>query len=367
VEAGERDRPSPEELAAAGVYDPDDELAPARLELLEYLLELGATLDDLVAANPNFAAVASSVALRGPGPRLNAAEAARRAGVDLDVALGIWHAGGFPDPGPDARVYTEEDIDALRTFAAGAAFLGDDVMLQLARVMGSSLARIADAVVGAFVVNVGAPSLQSDQTGLALARANVEGVALLRESVRAMDVIFRRHVDRLQRPFTEGDQRTQVCAVGFADLVGSTAFAQHLSFGELATALTEFDELASDVVVECGARVVKLIGDSVMFVTGDPRAACEIGLTLAARLTDHPRLPPARIAVAYGDVLTRDGDYYGPVVNVASRAEKLALPGTVLVTGAVRDTVDTFAFEWFGECELKGFDEPVALYEVRRA
>jgi adenylate cyclase len=208
--------------------------------------------------------------------------------------------------------------------------------------------------------------MQTDQSGLGLARANYEGVALLREAASAMDVIFRRHMERLQRPFTEGDQRTQVCAVGFADLVGSTALAQHLSFGDLATALTEFDELASDIVVDGGARVVKLIGDSVMFVTGDPHAACEIALTLADRLSDHPRLPPARVAVAYGDVLTRDGDYYGPVVNLASRAEKLATPGTVLVSDAVRSTVDAYDFQWFGECELKGFDDPVALYALRR-
>jgi adenylate cyclase len=181
-----------------------------------------------------------------------------------------------------------------------------------------------------------------------------------------MEVIFRRHMARLQRPLTAGDQRTQVCAVGFADLVDSTALAQQLTFPDLAAALTEFDELASDIVVEGGARVVKLIGDSVMFVTGDPHAACEIALTLSARLADHPRLPPARVALAYGDVLTRDGDYYGPIVNLASRAEKLATPGTVLVTDAVRAATDTFVFTWFGECELKGFEQAVTLYEVRR-
>ena len=68
---------------------------------------------------------------------------------------------------------------------------------------------------------------------------------------------------------------------------------QRLSFPDLAAALIEFDELASDAVVEGGARVVKLIGDSVMFVTGDPHAACEIALTLSSRLADHRRLPPA--------------------------------------------------------------------------
>jgi class 3 adenylate cyclase len=360
------DRPTPEELAAAGIYDPDDELAPARLELIDYLLEMGATLDELVAAYPNLPIVASTRALRGPGERFTAAEAAARAGFDVDEAMRMWRATGFPDPGPDVATYSEEDVEVLRTFRAGGALLGDEVMLQVARVMGSSMARIADALIAAFVVNVAAPSLEADSSGLDLARANADGVAMLRHASSAMEVIFRRHMARLQRPLTEGDQWTQVCAVGFADLVDSTALAQQLSFTDLATALIELDELTSDVVVEHGARVVKLIGDSAMFVTGDPQAACEIALTIASRLTAHPRLPSARVAVAYGDVLTRDGDYYGPVVNLASRAEKLATPGTVIVTDAVRNAVDGLEFRWFGECELKGFDEPATLYEVLR-
>jgi class 3 adenylate cyclase len=364
VQAGER--PTVEELAAAGIYDPDDEHAPARLQLIEYLFGLGATLDELVDAYPNLPIVASTRALRGPGQRFTAEEAATRAGISVDEAMRMWRATGFPDPGPDVAAYTDEDVDVLRSFRAGGELLGDDVMLQVARVMGSSMARVADALIAAFVVNVAVPSLQADGSGLSLARANADGIAMLRSASSAMEVIFRRHMARLQRPLTAGDQRTQVCAVGFADLVDSTALAQQLTFPDLAAALTEFDELASDIVVEGGARVVKLIGDSVMFVTGDPHAACEIALTLSARLADHPRLPPARVALAYGDVLTRDGDYYGPIVNLASRAEKLATPGTVLVTDAVRAATDTFAFTWFGECELKGFEQAVTLYEVRR-
>jgi class 3 adenylate cyclase len=360
------DQPTPEELAVAGIYDPDDELAPDRLELIRYLLDLGATVDELVAAYPDLPQVASSRALRGAGPRYTHAEAAELAGVPLEASARILRASGFPDPGPDARVFTEGDVETLRAFQAGAALLGEDVVLQVARVIGTSMTRVADTIISAFIVNVAAPSLADDPAGLALARANTDGIVLLQQATGAMETILRRHMERLQRPLSAGDQRMQVCAVGFADLVDSTGLAQRLSFGELASALTEFDELASDVVVDGGARVVKLIGDSVMFVTGDPRAACDVGLTLAARLADHPRLPPARVAVAYGDVLTRDGDYYGPVVNLASRAEKLATPGTVLVSDSVRDAVDSFAFHWFGECELKGFDEPAALYEVLR-
>lgn len=357
--------PTPDELVALGLYDPDDELAAERLELIEYLLSLGATVDELVAAYPDLPQVASARALLGPGQRFTQAEAAARAGIPLEAWTRIWRACGFPDPGPDARVCTEEDVEMLRTFEAGAALLGEDVVIQVARVIGSSMARVADATIAAFVVNVAGPSLEDDPGGLTLARANTEAVTLLRQAAGAMDVIFRHHVELLQRPLSPGDQTTQQLAVGFVDLVGSTALAQRLSINELGAALAEFDELASDVVVAAGGRVVKLIGDEVMFVVADPSAACETALALAARIADHPRLPPVRGGVAFGAVLSRDGDYFGPVVNLAARVVKLAPPGAVFVSADVRDAVDRYRFTPVGAREVKGIEETVALFELR--
>lgn len=361
------EQPTPDELAAAGIYDPDDELAEERLELIGYLMGLGATLDELVDAYPDLPQVASARALRGTGERFTQAEAATRAGVPIDVAGRIWRATGFPDPGPEAAIFTDDDVEVLRTFQAGAELLGEDVVLQVARVMGSSMMRVADATIAAFVVNVAAPSLQADPGGLDLARANWEGIELLRRASDAMDAIFRRHMERLQRPLATGDQRTQDLAVGFADLVGSTALAQRLTIRDLSVVLAEFEALASDVVIAGGGRVVKLIGDEVMYVTGDPVAGCEIALDLAARLEGHPSLPPVRGGIEFGAVLTRDGDCFGPVVNVASRITKLAEPGTVLGSTGIRDVVHTVRFVPSGRCELKGFDDPVELFEVRRS
>jgi adenylate cyclase len=358
--------PSPEELAALGLYDPADELAAERLELIDYLLSVGATVDELVAAAPDLAQVASTRALLGAGERFTQAEAAARAGISIEAWARIWRVCGFPDPGPDAKVCTDEDVEMIKVFEAGGAFLGEDVVMQVARVIGSSMARVADATIAAFIVNVGAQSLQDDPGGLQLARANTDAVVLLRQASAAMDVIFRRHVALLQRPISAGDQLTQLLTVGFVDLVGSTALAQQLSINELGTVLAEFDELASDIVIAAGGRVVKLIGDEVMFVVADPEAGCEIALELASVLSDHPRLPPARGGVAFGAVLSRDGDYFGPVVNLAARIVKLCAPGTILASVGVRDAVDDFRLTPVGDCELQGFDERVPVFELGR-
>jgi adenylate cyclase len=123
--------------------------------------------------------------------------------------------------------------------------------------------------------------------------------------------------------------------VGFVDLVGSTALAQRLSTRELGTLLGEFEGLAADTVTAAGGRVVKLIGDEVLYTASDEAAGCTIALGLARTLGDHPGLPAARAGVAAGEVLLRDGDVFGPVVNLAARAAKIAAAGEVVVPAAV--------------------------------
>jgi class 3 adenylate cyclase len=357
--------PTPEELEAAGLYDPADPLAPDRLQLIEYLVGLGYSIDEMVAAGDELNALSSQRALWGNAEWFTLADAATRAGVPEEVCARIWRAAGFVDPAPDARVCNDEDVETFIAFQAGAALLGEDVVLQVLSVIGSSLARIADATVSAFIVNVGAAKLADDPGGLSLAMANTEAVGLLRQASPAMDVIFRHHVDAMQRPITMGDQRTQELSIGFVDLVGSTGFAQRRAIADLGAALGEFDEIVSDVVIAGGGRVVKLIGDEVMFVTPDPTRACEIARTLAARFDEHPVLPPVRAGVGCGAVLSRDGDFFGPVVNAAARIVKLADPGRVVVTRDVRDRVGPDRFTSVGTCELKGFDEPLDVFELR--
>ena len=104
-----------------------------------------------------------------------------------------------------------------------------------------------------------------------------------------------------------------------------------------------------------------------MFAANDPVAATEIGLALVDAFAAHEVLPPVRVGVASGAVVARDGDYSGPVVNLAARAVKLASPSSVLVDGSTRAALDeSFVCTDAGRSELKGFAEPVSLFRVSR-
>ncbi len=357
------------DLAARGVFDTNAPDARERQALLEFLLGLGATPQDIADAGDMVSVVASTVILHGGGERFVRAEAAQRAGMSVDAAIRFGRAAGLPDPGPDSAVYGDDDVGLLRIFDAGAQLLGTDATMQLVRVIGSALARIADAEVATFLTNVGGPLIEADPSGLELAKANAAAATLLVEAGHAIDVLLRRHVEAAQRPLMPGGQDTVAIAVGFADLVGSTALGEELSIAELGRVIAEFDERAVDTIVDAGGRAVKFNGDDVMFVAPDPAAGCEISLQLAARFSNDARLPPVRVGLAFGDVLTRDGDYFGPVVNLAARIIQLAAPSEVVTAAGVKSALadlDAFTFRSRGAQHLRGIREATEVFTLER-
>ena len=117
---------------------------------------------------------------------------------------------------------------------------------------------------------------------------------------------------------------------------------------------------------------MKLIGDEAMFLAPTGAAGARIALELCRAVAADDALPEARGAVGYGIVGARDGDYFGPLVNLVARAVKVADPGSVVLTEAVRaDLGDspTPGERWevaeLSARALRGIDEPVRLFALR--
>lgn len=350
-----------------GVYDPAAPLAARKLELLEYLVGLGATADDLVQHRDDLPGLATIVASR-TGEALTLSEAAHRAGVDEQKMLQIIRAAGFAEPGPGDRVISEQLVSVAASTVAAEAIFGQAAALQLVRVMGTAMARLADAAVSAFLVNVDRGILDTDPVGLRAARASAEAVALVPTAGAVMETLLREHIIGARRTTRGtasplGYETRQMC-VGFLDLIGSTALAQRLSTRDLGAVLTEFEHTAADAVTARGGRVVKLIGDAVMYVVTDESAALGIALDVITVMAEHPRVPPVRGGVAAGGVLTRNGDVFGPVVNLAARAVKVAGAGEVVAPAAVASAAGIEA-EPLGRHQLRGFDDDVDLCRLR--
>jgi adenylate cyclase len=278
-----------------------------------------------------------------PGARRHTlADVAARAGLDMETTRRIWRAAGFPDIPENEPRLTDADVEAM---CAVSEFLGDggtwqnigvDTILRLTRVFSASLARMAD--------------VESDLTRDTVQGARSAGLTdeELADEVRKADRFAHaerliEHLHRLQlRAATlrklavaEPMNDSGDVAVGFVDLVGYTGLAEELSDDELTALVARFSELAFDTVVAGGGRFVKNIGDEVMYVAEDVAAAARIAIQLAEASGGDELLPEARAGLAVGPVLARDGDYYGPVVNLASLPTERARPGTVLGSAEV--------------------------------
>lgn len=361
-----------EQFIDAGLYDPDAPDAEDRLALLRVNADHGVSIEEMSEAREDgqLSLLAGRRVNLGGDTPLSLRDIATRTGESIELLARIWRAGGFAVPDPDEPMFNEAVLELLELFRTAAGIYGEDVTFQLARVIGSAIARIADAEVTAFVQNVAAP-LAEERNELAIAQAHVQLASLNPLLANALDLAHRYHCEAgLRRiALVPGAGKGQRLAVGFADLVGFAALSQALPASELAEAITAFESRATETVTDAGGRVVKLIGDEVMFVADDVGDGCESALRLVEAFRNHDLLPPIRGGLSWGETIRQEGDYFGPSVNLAARATKLAQPESVLVPESLTEEVSErqhFRFERVGRRLLKGFAEPVMLFALMR-
>jgi adenylate cyclase len=273
--------------------------------------------------------------LEGPR-RYTRLQVAELAGMPPARSRRLWRALGFPDVADDDPAFSEADVRALRVLQAliDSGFVGPESEATLARAMGQALSRLADWQTDMLADVLSTRGEDGDEPADAVAAARTL-LPLLHE---IQDYVWRRHLaanaDRLLSASGAGDRRE--LAVGFADLVGYTSRSRGMGGRELGAMLEDFESIAAEVIARHRGRVVKTVGDGVLFTAASAVDAVEIALELpdAWDAEDRPQL---RVGAAYGDVLTRLGDVYSPVVNLASRLTSLARPGTVLVDRELAD------------------------------
>jgi class 3 adenylate cyclase len=357
-------------LEAEGLLDAEDPLGDRRFRAYKLLLDRGATIEDLRHYRSGLGLLAATLA-NGGFPTLTAQQTALRTGVSLALVDRLLLATGLPVTDPDVPVATEDDLVIFEIFAAGSAMSGEEVTLQLARVMSSGTSRIADALVSAFIGVVEPEVTEGDPSGLGLVRANFEVSELYPALMEALGRVLRRQVLSNARSSSEASVATagyesRDLTVGFADMVGSSVLSSRLDTAELGAFFGEFEARAADVVVRNHGRVVKLIGDGIMFITTIPQAGLSAAVDLVEAFRDHPRLPPVRAGLAHGSVLAMEGDCFGPVVNLAARIVTVAPAGSILIGEELTPYVSDAQWhtENLGAHSLKGFADPVVLFRL---
>ena len=356
--------PEADELARRGLYDPADPNAANRLDLVRYLMSLGATVGELEAAT-DLDDLALDLILRPRGSS-TFREILESTDSDWSTALSLMAAVGLGTD-PDELITVDEARAVQLLAGTSLKLLGDTATTQLARVTGNAMAWVAETLVGAFRLNIELPRLDAGTREVEALKAYAEiADRLLPEFVSTLEALLRRQIVAVTEQMWSTDEDrsaiTLMRTVGFVDLVGYTTTTSTLSVRELTQVLMDFDRRTAEVVARGNGHIVKTIGDEAMFATEHADDACRIALELLDGSRDQ--LPPVRVGLATGEVVSVFGDMYGPNVNLAARLVAAADPGTAFVSGQVRDAVGNFKFELLPDLFLKGFPQPLVAYRL---
>ena len=373
------------ELTAAGLRARgiDHERAQDDNDLVDsvrVLLSRGVTLDEL--EEFGFAKALSQRSIR-PNPLhgIDADEALDHVGIDEEFSRRLRLAMGLQ--GGSGLGLTPEELEATRLFASLADLVGEQEMLSVVRVVGSSTARIARATTELLRVNFQPPI---DTTPARLTDAVEAYAALIDASLPAFldatAALVRRHLAAVladEQAWMVDASRSatlQEHTIGFADLVGFTAFTEQVDAAAFMAAMVQFEREVQDAVVDHGGTVDKLIGDEVMFATPNPVSAVRVAAALVGIGRDIPGLDGMRVGLAYGQVIRSGGDFYGTVVNTAARIVGQAYPDAIVATQRVVDALraherasdppgQVCETQPLGPHDLRGIQQPVELYRLR--
>lgn len=313
------------------------------------------------------------------GPRaLKRREVASGAGISLLSAKKLWRALGFPNVTDDEVAFTEIDLEALLSIVENVrqGYLSEETAISITRSFGQMTDRMViwqiEALVEDFVQNKKMTDREAREEVLRVLPKLIEPMEkiLMYSWRRQMNAAIQRQVLRVEsglkasaegRTGDEDDAPLPLArAVGFADLVSYTSLSRRMNERTLAQLVQRFEQKSSEIIAVGGGRLVKTVGDEVLFVAETPQAGAEISLALAEEFRADEFLPDARVSLVWGRVLSRLGDIYGPTVNLAARLTALSEPGKVYCDALTASTLSgdkRYIVERQQSHEVRGFGE----------
>lgn len=354
-------RPAPEVEPPDLVADGDD------AEIVDALVALGVSEEQAQdAVQRDRVPLLLARQLLGEDRPYTLEEVAHKGGIDEDVLRRVFRALGMPL----RDYYGDSDVAEAKQLAGVLDTLSEDTLIRLARVRGLTVSRIAMGDADAIRDELIAPMRQSGADDLAVAVALAEAAeTLMPVSVNLLEHAYR----RAMLDVLSGEVATAVAreatqevplAVGFCDLVGYTALSARIDPLGLDAVLDAFEERVLEVAGSADdVDVVKFLGDAVMLVAVSPT---RLGSTLLELVEPVETLEetPLRAGLAAGPTLTREGDYFGPVVNLAARLTDRARPWSLLADDDLADDLaETFEVSRIRPIRVRGvgFQRPIAV------
>ena len=347
-----------------------------RAELILWLFEQGITAEEI---RDSFAPMllAARRILGDDGSHISARQISDEVGIELDQLLRFQRASGLPQvDDPDAAVFMRPDGDTAvhikRFLDLG---IDPEQMLTVVRVLAEGLSNAAEVMRSAALGPVFHPGVTELEIAKGFQALVSQAAPLLGPMIQDMLLLQLRHVAETDA-INANERRAgaplpgaRLVACAFAYLVGFTRLGEELPPEGIEQLSNRLAEIAREVVV-APVRLIKTIGDAVMFVSTDTAALLDVMLGLVAATEADELLPQLRVGVAHGSAVSRAGDWFGSPVNLASRVTSAARPGAVLVSESAREQIgedDRYRWSFAGSRRLRGVISDVRLYRVRPA
>ncbi len=305
-------------------------------------------------------------AIVGAVPELTGEEVADRAGLSVQQATRLWRALGFPQA-DGAIAFSSADAAALIRVASivKEGKLDFDTVVRMTRAVGQTMDKLAEwevATLAAQLDKSGAAGSKRDEALRLVETIGPDFEALL-------NYVWRRHlvaaVTRVESLDGAADEQVAEATVGFADLVSFSALTNRLDEDEIGDLVEVFEGRSHDVVSLHRGRVVKTLGDSVLFMALTPEDGVEIAWDIVKVIGGDQRLPDVRVGVVTGPVVLRMGDVYGPAVNLAARLVGVARRNRVITDLHTAERLDDKDYDTrvLPARPVRGFGdlEPVAV------
>ena len=379
-----------DELVRLGILVRRDEDGPFsakdvhRVRLMKAFEDAGIDLDLIARGVASGKVSYENLGLYLPEPAAlsrTAEELAMEVGRSPELITRLLREFGIAQPEPDGRL-REDEVTTLKELLGVWAAADDDELARLARVYGQNIRKVVSSDLELAGATIFARLREEDYTDDELREiAGAAGLRLMNFGEQLMLWLRGRHLehevlsvtvqtteDYLQELGLAPKRAPSPPAIAFLDLTGYTALTEERGDEAGADLADRLATLVHEAARPHGGNPVKWLGDGVMFHFDDPSSAVLTGLDLVEQ-TPVAVDVRARVGINAGNVIFRDGDYFGRTVNIASRIADYARPGEVLVSGEVKERwgSEGVRFDEIGPVALKGLREELTLFSASRA
>lgn len=307
--------------------------------------------------------------LLGGAPKYAVHQAAELAGMDVDSVRRFWRAMGFPYiSNAESVLFTEYDIDVMRAHQdfVERGKMDEDTQNSLIRAQSHLADRIVlwqyEALVEEAENRYGLDEVSARYWVLDHIQDYEQFLVYQTKYAwrRHLTAFLRRTEVELEGMSYHGEDAMPLTrAVGFVDLVSFTQRSGELSPHQLVDFIQTFEFTSRDVISSYGARVVKTVGDAVLYISDDLEIGATVVSEIVQALDETPGMPQVRASLVWGGLVSRFGDVFGPKVNLASRLCSVAPVGGILVDRSTAEALmkaneRAYRIEPFGSPDLQG-------------